>query len=107
MQIRIRSMEVSSDWATAIKKSLLAGTVRGATNVGACHRATYILLHPLPRASKTDASQSWIEPGNSCTTGEQSMQRAIRTALLTAGTTKVFYHLAEHKKKYFLEDYYA
>jgi hypothetical protein len=35
------------------------------------------------------------------------MQRAIRTALLTAGTTKVCYYLAEHKKKYFFEDCYA
>jgi hypothetical protein len=31
-----------------------------------------------------NASQSGIEPGTSCTAGEHSMQRAIRTALLTA-----------------------
>ncbi len=41
-------------------------------------------LHPLHRASKTEASQSGIEPRSSCTAGEHSMQRAIRTALLTA-----------------------
>ncbi len=35
-------------------------------------------LHPLHRASETEASQSGIEPG------EHSMQRAIWTALLTA-----------------------
>jgi hypothetical protein len=41
-------------------------------------------LHPLHRASETEASQSRIEPGTSCTAGEHSMQRAIRMALLTA-----------------------
>jgi hypothetical protein len=41
-------------------------------------------LHPLHRASETKAFQSGIEPGTSCTAGEHSMQRAIRTALLTA-----------------------
>jgi hypothetical protein len=44
-------------------------------------RGTYTLCikHPRPTAS---ASQSGLEPGTSCTAGEQSMQRAIRTALL-------------------------
>jgi hypothetical protein len=37
-----------------------------------------------PGASETEASQSGIEPGTSCTAGEHSMQRAIRMALLTA-----------------------
>jgi hypothetical protein len=40
-------------------------------------------LHPLHRASETDASQLGIEPGTSCTAGEHSMQRAIRMKLLT------------------------
>jgi hypothetical protein len=40
-------------------------------------------LHPLHRASETEASQSGIEPGTSCTADEHSMQRAIQTALLT------------------------
>jgi hypothetical protein len=40
-------------------------------------------LHPLHRASNTEASQSGIEPGTSCTAGEHSIQRAIRTTLLT------------------------
>jgi hypothetical protein len=56
-------------------------------------RATYILCIERLRASATqkqrsahaiNASQSGIEPGTSCTAGEHSMQRAIRTALLTA-----------------------
>jgi hypothetical protein len=41
-------------------------------------------LHPLQRASETDGSQSGIKPGTTCTAGEDSMQRAIRTAILTA-----------------------
>jgi hypothetical protein len=41
-------------------------------------RAIYILLH---RASENVASQPGIEPGTSCTAGEYSMKRAIRTAV--------------------------
>ncbi len=40
-------------------------------------------LHPLHRASETEESQQGTEPGTYCTAGEHSMQRAIRTALLT------------------------
>ncbi len=41
-------------------------------------------LHPLHRASETEAFQLGIKPGTSCTAGEHSMQRAIRSVLLTA-----------------------
>ncbi len=45
-----------------------------------CH----LLVHPLHRASETDASQPGIEPGTFCTAGEHSMQTAICTGSLTA-----------------------
>jgi hypothetical protein len=48
-------------------------------------------LHPLNRASETDASQSGIEP--SCTADEHSMQRVIRTALLyTIRNLNLYYY---------------
>jgi hypothetical protein len=44
------------------------------------------------RASETEVSQSWIEPRISCTAGEHSMQRAIRTALLTIRNLGLYYY---------------
>ncbi len=41
-------------------------------------------LHPLHRASENDEPHRGIESGTSCTAGEHSMQRAIRTAYLVA-----------------------
>jgi hypothetical protein len=47
-------------------------------------KATYILCIEHPRRRRDQASRPGIEPGTSYTAGEHSMQRAIRTALLTA-----------------------
>jgi hypothetical protein len=43
----------------------------------------------LNRASENDVSQLGIEPGTSCTAGEYSMKRAIRTVILSC-------HLGSH-----------
>jgi hypothetical protein len=53
------------------------------------------LLHSLHRASEIDVSQSGIKPRTSCTAGEHSMQRAIRTALLSTirNLTLYYYNL--------------
>jgi hypothetical protein len=49
-------------------------------------------LHPLHRESETYASESGTEPGTSCTAGEHSVQRAIRTALLSTFRNLSLYH---------------
>ncbi len=41
-------------------------------------------IHPLHRASENVVSQPGIEPGTSCTAGEYSMKRAIRTAVFSS-----------------------
>jgi hypothetical protein len=42
-------------------------------------------LHHLHRASETDVSQSWIEPGTSCTAGEHSIRMTLLTAIQNLG----------------------
>jgi hypothetical protein len=53
-------------------------------NACRCMRIAHLHLHPLHRASENVASQRGIEPGTSCTAGEHSMLRAIRTAYRVA-----------------------
>jgi hypothetical protein len=47
------------------------------------YRLDQSLLHPFHRISENVASKRGIEPETSCTAGEYSMKRAIRTAVFT------------------------
>jgi hypothetical protein len=51
-----------------------------------------------PLRDAINASQSEIEPGTSCTAVEHSMQRAIRTAVLTAIRNLALYYYSSHPK---------
>ncbi len=54
----------------------------------------------LNRASENDVSQLGIEPGTSCTAGEYSMKRAIRTTVFSchSGSRPFLYFLHAHRR---------